>query len=326
MGNKKYRCPYCEQTSSRRWNLMVHLERRHQGVGEPVGPSQTGPAYDDKSPYGNEHRGTLPGRLNKNEFSSFSRGYGRGENIDNLGNSLDDTAKNLCRIVEIQRLTKELNSQFKQLPLHLMPSINQASINYPEQFLQILGSMTFKPENDPLRDHIIGLRCLICETCLSTVPLPIHGFKESNMIVPSLHQCNSMRVASLLGLTGLDRRSKVMELYRSSPETMKKAAQDWWLEGVSPHLIVVPLISAGKDTYEFTPQLLEDIRWLSTVIEKGKITLDDDCLDEFMSFTKGNTFIKYSIREATTTPCATSYFITLSKGPFLPFKFIIENP
>jgi hypothetical protein len=59
-----------------------------------------------------------------------------------------------------------------------------------------------------------------------------------------------------------------MELYRSSTEAMKKAVHDWWLDGVSPHLIVVPLITAGNDAYEFTPQLLEDYRWLSIAIEE----------------------------------------------------------
>lgn len=326
MSNKKYRCPYCEQTSSRRWNLLVHLERRHQGAGQPVGPSQTGPTFNDQPPYGNEPTEKISGRLNKNDLSSYNRGNGRGENIDNVGNSLDDTVKNLRRIAEIQRLTKELNSQHNQLPLHLMPSIGQTSINFTEQFLQILGSMTFKPENNPLKDHIIGLRCHTCEKCLSTVPLLIYGLKESGMIVPSRHKCNSTRVANFQGLTGLDRRSKVMELYRLSPETMKKSVQDMWLGGVSPHLIVIPLIPSGKDTYEFAPQVLKDHQWLSIAIEKEEIKLDDKYFDEFMSFTKGNTFIKFSILGADTTRHVSSYFLTLSKEPFLPFKFIIEIP
>lgn len=194
----------------------------------------------------------------------------------------------------------------------------------PEDFIRYL-TLAFKPETDPLRDRVIGFRCHICETCLSTVPLPIHGFKESSKIVPSHHQCNSMRVANLRGLTGPDRRSKIMELYQSLPEIMKKAAQDWWLDGVSPHLIVVPLTSPGNDTYEFTPQVLKDYRWLSIAIKEEEITLDDNYFSEFMLFTMGNTFIKFSIRETKTTLHGPSYFMTLSKGRSLPFKFTINN-
>jgi hypothetical protein len=28
-------CPYCSQTSSRHWNMQVHIKRRHSGIGEP---------------------------------------------------------------------------------------------------------------------------------------------------------------------------------------------------------------------------------------------------------------------------------------------------
>ena len=33
---QKWHCPHCSQTSSRRWNLMTHIGRKHQGIGQPV--------------------------------------------------------------------------------------------------------------------------------------------------------------------------------------------------------------------------------------------------------------------------------------------------
>jgi hypothetical protein len=36
MNNKCYSCPFCEQKSSRKWNLQVHLIRKHHGVGSPL--------------------------------------------------------------------------------------------------------------------------------------------------------------------------------------------------------------------------------------------------------------------------------------------------
>jgi hypothetical protein len=32
----KWRCPHCSQTSSRHWNLEVHIKRWHQGIGRPI--------------------------------------------------------------------------------------------------------------------------------------------------------------------------------------------------------------------------------------------------------------------------------------------------
>jgi hypothetical protein len=36
MKNKKWYCPHCSQTSSRHWNLKKHIERKHQGRGQPI--------------------------------------------------------------------------------------------------------------------------------------------------------------------------------------------------------------------------------------------------------------------------------------------------
>lgn len=295
----------------------MHLRRRHQAAS--VSTSQEGSAYGGRPRYRFK-----PGDGRSFDFNSFSRSDGRWANINGDRNPLDDTIDNLRRIAEIKRLTEEVNPHNQQHP-SFMPPIDYVSINYTEEFLKKLDSMTFTPETDPLRDRIIGYRCHICEICVLTNPMPLYGFRESSTIVPSHHRCNPHRVANLQGLTGLDRRSKVMELYRSSTEAMMRAVHDWWLDGVSPHLIVVPLITAGNDAYEFTPQLLEDYRWLSIAIEEEEITLDDNYLKEFMLFTRGNTFIKFSIREANTSLRVSSYFMTLSKGPFLPFKFTIDN-
>jgi hypothetical protein len=31
-----YYCPYCDQNSTRRWNLEVHMKRKHGGIGGPI--------------------------------------------------------------------------------------------------------------------------------------------------------------------------------------------------------------------------------------------------------------------------------------------------
>ena len=35
----RYRCPHCNQTSSRKWNLKTHIHRIHQGISsDPTSP------------------------------------------------------------------------------------------------------------------------------------------------------------------------------------------------------------------------------------------------------------------------------------------------
>jgi hypothetical protein len=33
---RHYDCPYCDQKSTRRWNLETHIKRRHGGTGQPI--------------------------------------------------------------------------------------------------------------------------------------------------------------------------------------------------------------------------------------------------------------------------------------------------
>jgi hypothetical protein len=32
----KWLCPHCSQTSSRHWNLKIHIRRKHHRIGEPM--------------------------------------------------------------------------------------------------------------------------------------------------------------------------------------------------------------------------------------------------------------------------------------------------
>jgi hypothetical protein len=41
----KWCCPHCSQTSSRYWNLEVHIERKHQGTGLPIGEDERNSSY-----------------------------------------------------------------------------------------------------------------------------------------------------------------------------------------------------------------------------------------------------------------------------------------
>ena len=33
---KRWSCPFCSQASTRHWNLKVHIQRRHNGIGGPI--------------------------------------------------------------------------------------------------------------------------------------------------------------------------------------------------------------------------------------------------------------------------------------------------
>ena len=64
---KDWECQFCEQTCSRKWNLNVHLKRKHARLGQPVGLSRT---REDQ--YGNRN-GLLNQQQQSPQHSSDSR-------------------------------------------------------------------------------------------------------------------------------------------------------------------------------------------------------------------------------------------------------------
>ncbi len=330
MSSVKYYCPYCTQTSSRKWNLEVHLQRRHQGMGEPVGSGQVKFAYDWRPHYKADPRKERPKMAShySRRFDGAIFSYNdemttyKGGKRDYLG----DILETLHKVTEIKRLTKELSPQYQQPLSWFTPAMNHVPVNYSEGFFEKLESTTFTPNTDPLRDYIVGLTCHVCTTCLSTVPLPLYGFKDYGKIVTSYHECNPLKAASSQRLSAQYKCSALRKLYALSTQTMKKAIQEWWLDGNNLYLVLVPLSTVAKNSYDYTPRLQGGYQWLSEVIMEERTVLNDKDLDELMLLTRGNTYASFSIRQGELVPHVQSYFMTLSKRPFLPFNFTIENP
>lgn len=53
----KYHCPHCLQESNRKWNMKMHIRRRHDGIGHPF--RNGGLALDNQTqnvPFSSSHR------------------------------------------------------------------------------------------------------------------------------------------------------------------------------------------------------------------------------------------------------------------------------
>ena len=52
---KKWQCPHCSLSCSRRWNLVVHIRRNHGGVGQPIDEQNSGGAETPLLQISTEH-------------------------------------------------------------------------------------------------------------------------------------------------------------------------------------------------------------------------------------------------------------------------------
>jgi hypothetical protein len=55
MKRELFRCKYCEQTSPRRWNMAIHVQRRHSGMENPFKIPSNGTNYNGKLPWSSSH-------------------------------------------------------------------------------------------------------------------------------------------------------------------------------------------------------------------------------------------------------------------------------
>ena len=74
-GLKKWQCPHCPQDSSRAWNIRVHINRAHSGLGEPVEKGRLGRAEKSLSLGSNSSIAYRKYSPNQSKSSRLSLGY-----------------------------------------------------------------------------------------------------------------------------------------------------------------------------------------------------------------------------------------------------------
>jgi hypothetical protein len=288
MNNKYYSCPFCQQTSSRKWNLQVHLIRKHHGVGSPLENNR-----DEQS----------SGALNKYSSKRITPFTERQENI---GETVPASyiLKGLHEFLEIESLLDKLSPPGRPHPLQM-----------PKYALNSFPT---------IEGHISGYERYICRRCLATSPLPFIVIKDTGELIRTEHRCHPVTITRVQNLTE-DRKNRMFfQQNKSSIDTMQNAIKDWWTGGKSPYLIAKKLQSVPRNSYDFTSELKEGWEWLNRVTRDEIILMDDEQLEKFLFLSNGNSYVTFHIWQGDLQVCQ-SYFTTLSKEPALPFDSIIEN-
>lgn len=94
---ESYGCPHCNQTSTRRWNLKTHINRRHTGTGRPIPKIATDPIWTGGVDYKT--------RFENGSFSNHN------PKAADTGDFLDQILQRLRKAKEIKDLCSELLGQ-----------------------------------------------------------------------------------------------------------------------------------------------------------------------------------------------------------------------
>jgi hypothetical protein len=298
MPKEYYSCPHCPQTSSRRWNLIVHLRRRHNGLGQPVVGTTTKLRYTNRVPTESQLQSSLVGRA-------------AGKNTK----PLDFVNEELRRAAEYRRLIDEVAPPGRR-------SLDSFGWSLP------VANSTSPQINGRLPEYAdVGYVSYICNRCLVNAPLSFSAVRGSYQINGTKHGCNQKRLIEIEKLSKEEKSALRSELYISRPETMRKAIKALWTEGRKPYLIAARLLLIPANSYDLTFLLKAGCQWLHDAIQGKTISLDDNQLKEFLFYGQGNSYVSFCVaRQQGDFETIESYFMTLSKEPFLFALFYIENP
>ena len=139
----QWKCPHCPQTSSRRWNLEVHINRRHGGTGyaiqttssyaSSIAARQPVPSVDSPE----IGTSVSPGLFNNQDYHDTNRIINRRvEEAKNNKGSLEEFQKTIHEYIrwlrplaEFQDLLRRISPSLSQQPMaSLLPQLFLASI------------------------------------------------------------------------------------------------------------------------------------------------------------------------------------------------------
>jgi hypothetical protein len=156
---KQWKCPHCPQTSSRHWNVVVHIKRRHDGIGSPIeatiySPSSVADIQFPPNVNSTEIR-NFHSESNSWRNRAFSQDINRVEK-KRMGStdSLEGQVRFLRLLAERQDLLKKLSPNLPQNPmtslLNSQLQLNTFQINNTMEFNQLPT----------------GYRTRLCDRCL----------------------------------------------------------------------------------------------------------------------------------------------------------------
>jgi hypothetical protein len=122
---KKYECPHCEQTSSRKWNLKVHIDRAH-GTGKPYSSSGFPQANANSS-------GSIRGPRDANSPSSTFVATNKISEARRIwqGSAMIDQIYRLALEVEGNRIKfNKVREVFGGVPYPIIQQINAEPLNF----------------------------------------------------------------------------------------------------------------------------------------------------------------------------------------------------
>jgi hypothetical protein len=184
---KLYHCPYagCNQTSTRRWNMQIHMNRKHSMSHSKLAPEVRRPSfpYGEQNFFSRSHKDIEAS--NQHVYEPYNRLNSSSAEAKNPETILDKGLENLRKIIEARRLMEELTRN---------PVAESISNQVAKLLLGQMASNSFQGKRSmPGKKETLptGYRISFCDTCLIGIKLiPVFYPIEVEGITKPDHKCN----------------------------------------------------------------------------------------------------------------------------------------
>ena len=120
---EKWGCPHCKQRCPRHWNMVVHIRRRHGGIGEPVELEKSrhgetsSPSGSNKNNANNDSFGrSVPSRIFPKPPSRETNKISKRHNIWPGSDIIDQHYQMALEFEENQKKIMKINEIYSQFP------------------------------------------------------------------------------------------------------------------------------------------------------------------------------------------------------------------
>jgi hypothetical protein len=141
---KKWQCPHCPQDSTRHWNVVVHIRRKH-GFGDPAEKRDSDQAdafyfHADKTNKNREHS------QDHHDNNRYTIGYKTGRGNNDFGDIVDYVYRFLTEIEEMRYKMGEINriadKHNSSMTPKWIPSMNYDRQAFPNAIHAWLSNLT----------------------------------------------------------------------------------------------------------------------------------------------------------------------------------------
>ena len=184
--NKKWQCPHCSLSSSRRWNLVVHIRRKHGGVGQPIDKENSSGSRN--TPFSNLDGTHIDRRPSPTyNFNRSSINYSNQASKDN-GDMIDEMHQMLTEIEKRRRKWEEIIEivrKYQPFPIQTpYTDVSNATIKDKEKTVPQNIPRQDKPHSHdvPVQTHNYGIGITSQKTKTENAPqdIPAGQNRETN--------------------------------------------------------------------------------------------------------------------------------------------------